>query len=54
MSTAADLVEFYDHLVPSFIKYNWSWIEYISQCGCVCCANTSCSAAELSALLTPS
>ena len=32
VSKAADLVEFYsdvgyDHLVPSYIKYNWSWIE---------------------------
>ena len=33
VSRAADLVEFYsdvgyDHLVPSYVKYNWSWIEY--------------------------
>ena len=33
VSKAADLVEFYsdvgyDHLVPSYIKYNWNWIEY--------------------------
>ena len=33
VSRAADLVEFYsdvgyDHLVPSYIKYNWNWIEY--------------------------
>ena len=30
---AADLVEFYaevgyDHLIPAFVKYNWSWIQY--------------------------
>lgn len=30
---AADLVEFYedvgyDHLVPSFVKYEWSWVQY--------------------------
>jgi glucuronosyltransferase len=30
---AADLVEFYadvgfDHLVPSFVKYKWSWVQY--------------------------
>ena len=30
---AADLVEHYwevgyDHLIPSYVKYNWSWIQY--------------------------
>ena len=30
---AADLVEFYEdvgyeHLVPSFVKYKWSWVQY--------------------------
>ena len=30
---AADLIEFYeevgyDHLVPAYIKYNWSWVQY--------------------------
>lgn len=30
---AADLVEFYedvgcDHLVPAFVKYEWSWVQY--------------------------
>lgn len=29
---AADLVEFYeevgyDHLIPSYVRYNWSWIQ---------------------------
>lgn len=32
-SRAADLLEFYsefgyDHLVPSYAKYNWSWVEF--------------------------
>lgn len=32
-SRAADLIEFYsqfgyDHLIPAFAKYNWSWIAY--------------------------
>ena len=31
--TAADLVEFYadvgyDHLIPAFAKYNWTWVQY--------------------------
>lgn len=30
---AADLVEFYEdvgyeHLVPAFVKYKWSWVQY--------------------------
>ncbi len=30
---AADLVEFYsevgyDHLIPAYAKYNWSWVQY--------------------------
>lgn len=33
VKTAADLVEYYaavghDHCIPSFIRYQWSWIEY--------------------------
>ena len=33
VSRAADLLEFYsevgyEHLIPSYIKYNWSWVEY--------------------------
>ena len=33
MSRAADLLEFYsevgyEHLIPSYVKYNWSWVEY--------------------------
>ena len=31
--TASDLVEFYadvgyDHLIPAFAKYNWTWVQY--------------------------
>ena len=33
VNRAADLVELYtgagyDHLIPAYVKYNWSWIEY--------------------------
>ena len=35
VSRAADLLEFYsevgyEHLIPAYIKYNWSWVEYYS------------------------
>ena len=35
VTSAADLIEFYsevgyNHLIPSYIKYNWSWIAYNS------------------------
>ena len=33
VSRAADLLEFYsevgyEHLIPAYVKYNWSWVEY--------------------------
>ena len=33
VTKAADLVEFYaevgyDHLIPAFVRYNWTWIQY--------------------------
>ena len=33
MDRAADLVEHYydvgyDHLIPAYAKYNWSWVQY--------------------------
>ena len=33
MDRAADLIEHYsqvgyDHLIPAYAKYNWSWIQY--------------------------
>ena len=44
---AADLIEFYedvgyDHLVPSFVKYEWNWVQYYNLDGqllilSVCC-----------------
>ena len=39
VSKAADLVEFYanvgyEHLVPSYAKYNWSWVEFYNMDVC--------------------
>ena len=47
VNRAADLVEFYaevgyDHLIPAYIKYDWSWVQFHNVDVCATLLGVAC------------